>query len=448
MIYLAMTLLFVCIFWASMRFKQYLLFLIFILPFIPPWSGIAIAKGIPIISLHKILLLILYSVWVAQKCIRKKMSLERSPISVAIWVLVVAGFISSLFSIKPLTSFIVWFGHVAYYYMLYFVVYDTIKEYKDIKKAILLIVTAAAILGFSSIIEAVTGYNIYERLPAAEWYLSFGRHVNRMGFQRASGPFMWSLPLGLYFVLTIPLFHYAYTIYSKKIIVLVCWAVTFAGVFFTFARGAILPAMMGLAILLIKSRLAKILVVGTLLLVGLPFILYPQLITRAVDFFHYFTTSIFNPEYDPKLYGSTQHRIGAFFEALSVIYKSPLVGYGVGSILRRNDYGPPFVTIYTDHTAYFTFIIDSGIFAGIAFLVIIFKSMYRFWILQYRHKDIEIKALYLSLAVCLISFAVCIIANNHTAPYTVFFILLALGHKLSEAKNPKPVKNRVCPKVV
>jgi len=112
--------------------------------------------------------------------------------------------------------------------------------------------------------------------------------------------------------------------------------------------------------------------------------------------------------------------------AIPVILKKPLLGYGIGSISKTTWLEAP-IDMGPDINIYFATIIESGIFAGIAFVLVIFISLFRLYV-GYKNED-NSKKEWLRFAVLLsiLCYSVALFTGNFLDSSFCFFALLGVS---------------------
>ncbi|MFK8289702.1 O-antigen ligase family protein [Capnocytophaga canimorsus] len=92
--------------------------------------------------------------------------------------------------------------------------------------------------------------------------------------------------------------------------------------------------------------------------------------------------------------GNNDLRLTAWKTSIEMIQKDPILGVGVGNWKVRyleyeNRYSPHYIYMYKNHNDFLEIPVESGIFAGLAFLAIFILSAYYFLIVTYKRKDNE-----------------------------------------------------------
>jgi len=214
-----------------------------------------------------------------------------------------------------------------------------------------------------------------------------------------------------------------------KAVWLGCAVTVFLGMMFTYTRIAMLAVIFGLMLLMIKFR--RIRMWGLLTICFIPLIIPSSMMTRG-DIGAVIDISILI-------------RLVAWYKAVGVIAAHPLfgIGFSTWSEIYRSMIPTPILYAQHAHNVYINLILDMGIIGTIAYLTVIYKSMYAFYKTRiYSHHDFSQYCIWVGMLSLLFSCLTDIFIQQYTISL-LFWITLALMAKSAEEASEQLVAPEV-----
>ncbi len=418
-----------------------LLLLSFYLPF---QLALNPAPGIDLASI-RVLVLILFFLWLAQGLKNKKLTIPHDWLTV--WIVLFLFF--NLISLLWATNILWAWRKIAFLFSLfplYFVASNLLNQEEKKKKLVHFLVYAGsltALIGilqfFSQFIFGLTkafqfwshhfilsflGHSFgKEVLSNPSWLVRIGSQTYLRAIATFPDPHMLAFFLGLLLPLALSLFFL-----EKKKRWLIASSLILIADFFTFSRGGYLGLLVGGLVLLIIVRKDFIqrhrqsLILASLVLFLILVIPNPI----SLRFF-----SSFNLQE-----GSNEGRLAMWNKANTLIIQHPLTGIGIGNFsLSINPLATYRDPIYA-HNTYLDITAEAGILAGLAWLGILLSTLKNF--LKKARTDI----FYLGTSISLIIFSVhSIVETGIYSPVVLTLFLLIISFNNFTPKKYAPKNN-------
>lgn len=318
--------------------KNAILLGILLYPMLPFHFGFDIGSGLPVLKLHRVLLLFLYIIWILDRGVNNiKESLSNYPLR---RVFVVVGVV--LICICILNGG----GSRAYNYtfsfliescFLSFVVFDYFRDETDQKKLLFIICCSGAIIAISAIFERMVAFNWYSIIPSYREQLDFALESQiRLNDIRVKAAFPHAISFGATVAIigSISLISLLYeTKKSLKFFYLLSTALMLLSCIYTLSRGPLL--MFGFITILVLARKAKR---WLLIFFLLGFILFTQPFYEFefVDSVHESIGNFLGAN-DAEISDSSSARLWQLGTGLSYLAAKPLFGYGFQPINKYLD---------------------------------------------------------------------------------------------------------------
>ena len=406
-----------------LKFESILMITIFLYPLIPQYVGLDL-WGMIVINLQRLLLAGLFLAWLFRKVIRREKMFHKTPLNLIIVVFLILRLISVIFSMDFRISLFNFISEVLTYFLFYFLVIDTFRINKQIKKVMNILIISGIFVSVLGIFEFLFKTNIYSYLnPVRENIgLTAAQIQSRIGFFRIEAGLGHSIVLGMYLVALIPflLFQLLAASTVKRFLLLLSFGIISLGILFSFSRSAWIAYLFVLICYVLKYHF-KFFPVIVLLILLLSLQIYYNYVPLASIM--EITKQTVSSEAKSEIRTSITGRVSQLKTGIPIALQKPLTGYGIR--LSREAGGFPTLDNY-----YLVIMLESGILSLIALM---FLYALIFLKLQYVikiAKDNTTKNLAFSLLVSILCFIIILFA---TALQTVFFIwwlIVALGMRL------------------
>lgn len=405
------------------KFEFMLMITIFLYPLIPQYIGLDLS-GMVVINFQRLLLAGLFFTWLFRKVIHKERMFHKTPLNLIIVVFLFLRLISVIFSMDFRISLFNFISEVFTYFFFYFLVIDTFRTKKQIKKVIYILIISGILISVLGIFEFLTKTNIYSFLNPVRRNigLTASQIQSRLGLFRIEAGFGHAIVLGMYLVSLIPLllFQLLATNTVKKIFWMISLGMISLGVVLTFSRSAWIAFLFVLICYVIKYRF-KFLPVIALLILLLSFQAYYNYepLANVIEI----TKKSISSKAESEIRKSATGRVEQLKVGVPIALQKPLTGYGIR--LSREAGG-----FFTLDNYYLVIMLESGIFSLMALMFLYSLIFIKLQYLIKTSRDITTKNLAFSLLMSILSFVIILFA---TALQTVFFIwwlLVALGMRL------------------
>jgi O-antigen ligase len=347
-----------------------------------------------------------------------------------IWLLfIIYSLFQGIFAIKPLFHYGGLIGHYLLYWLIFYLICQTVKTSGQLKKIIEVVAYSGTLISFIGII-AWAGFHFNLKLFYVPLYggdylinLQLGEYINK-----ASGFSMNPNNLGSFLLLSIfmslSLFDDSGATKEKQKLYLVLIFLQSTCLILTGSRGAIIALVSGILLYLIfRSGSRKI-------LIPLAFSFILILIINFPVFSHLFSTIT-----DPT-YSSNSLRISVWKISLAIIRDFP---QGVGILNYENIYlyYLPAQAKYLAHAHnwYLQTFIESGILGGLLFFTFFFLLIFYLWK--------NLKGSYFNIVIALITFSIFNLSDyvlTDTRICVLLTIVVFTGLKLINLPDKKIVE--------
>ena len=255
---LGMGLLFCC---ARINLEHVLISFLLIYPILPVHAGVDLGFSIPVIKVHRALVILLIMSWISKKDLMKHMrSLFNFPLTKII-VGLMAYFVVEYYFKRDFQKLFFSVGNMFFEnFMIAFIYYDYYKNKskKDIEKLFLVIMLSALTPCFLGVIEVLSSFNPFVYIQPYREAVSVAVGVQeRLGVMRAKGAFHHAIPFGVFFSMVAPS-GIIYSLFIREkdkrlsnIILFVALLITFIGCYISFSRLALVAYFLNVVPLMI-----------------------------------------------------------------------------------------------------------------------------------------------------------------------------------------------------
>ena len=269
----------------TMKVEHCLAFFILLYPVLPFHVGVDLGSNLPVIRLHRLLLLFLMLCWLSKKPISTTLkSLFKFPLTYLLWVAIPIYLISYLARLN-FKGWVFFMGNFFLEnFMIAFIFYDVLKEktMREMKQVLLCIAVSVLAPFFLGAIEYESGFNIFSKIePYREVLKEAFPLQTRLGVVRIRGPFVHSISYGLFFAMAVPsgllLFALKRHIAHRRSIMLgIFLLICFIGSYLSLSRIAVLTFFTNSLILLGFSNIFIAVIFSTLIffIFAQPFSIY------------------------------------------------------------------------------------------------------------------------------------------------------------------------------
>ncbi len=445
------------------KYEQgFLYFVIFFLPFsfaLNPSPDIDLA-------VNRVLIIVLFLIWLANSLARKKLNIAFNPATMAISVFLFLAAFSvfwaneTSWALRKLLVFVSIFP-------LYFVVSDLVRSWNSVKKAIFMMAGSAFLvsligltqffsqffLGIQPIFSFWTEYiapyfyganfgKLVVENPS--WLVNIGGATYLRALSLFPDPHMFAFYLGLILPLVFSLLIFSFNskdlneVFTKKSILLAVFGVIFLTLGLTFSRSGYIGIMASLAAVIGLSwrqlgNFSRVIILAA-----------------AVSFLSmlFFTD---NPVSSRILSiadlteGSNAGRIQIWQEAVEVVEANLLTGVGLGNYsLEINPAADYRNSIYA-HNTYLDIAAEMGIFAVIIWILLLGTSVWRLMNNLARNREnISRTAIITGIIGSIVSFAVSSLADTALySPAVLGMLMVVLGLASGISEEKAKVKNQI-----
>lgn len=425
-----------------LNFKNFLFFSIFLWPLVPRGEGMSIKIEGIVVDAPQLISISLIGVWIFKRFLNRitinmDADIRINKVAIFLFFLATIQLLSVLVSEDWLTSLRMWFVNVFTCYFIFFIVLNEIKSLDECNKVLNLIIYASLILAAAIWYEHLFGVNLFDKIRGTLGSLPYWSDPDKA----TRGPFGGKIITAQYFSLVVfLLLPRVLAASSPRNIVI--WATAFffvlMALFFTLTRVAII----GVALVLFLSMFLNL--KGFHVRKSVKIIL-------LILFFGTIATSVTPQFFEPnivrnrfailqRLNDSSDGSVSGHIFSLKAIMPAFLkldrfiLGYGPGVVGKYNMIGSEMVEaggldfVYGwTFTLYHVFILESGIFAIVLFVLIIWFSAYPLYkIISREQYDSKRKMLSYGLLLAFASYALAILGGHFKDTLFLFFALLGI----------------------
>jgi putative inorganic carbon (HCO3(-)) transporter len=325
------------------------------------WALYVMVFSIPVSkSIIEVCAIIAIAAWGLKKVLMgaEGIKLEPSAINRPMLIFYLICFLSAFRSSDPRESLSSFLTKITEYVLLYFIVIETIKDKRMLRNI--------AIAGAASVtIGCLDG--VYQKLVGADLIRGYPLH----SLERITGPFRFPNGFsGWLLVMVFPIASLSVFMKEKwsiRAISILLLSLSAYCVFYGFTRAAFLSLLMGLGFMLVLA-IPKL----SLIVAGAIFIILPLLIAFLPEEAknHVYLLKIFSGS-------STQHRIHVWTAGWRMFLDRPLLGQGYNTFMAN--YArfrvPQDSGVWYAHNSYLQIAAESGIFALISFLWVVYRTV-------------------------------------------------------------------------
>lgn len=424
-----------------MTFKRFLYFCLFAIPFAPQGVGFYFGGGLPIIDIPRILTAILIVAWLLHKFVRGEgFNIRWNIVTKAMLLLIVAQFISVFCTDNYLLSFSQWFGYVFYYYIIFFILSDQLRNKKDVTVVIKIFVTLTLVLAAIACLEFVLQRGIYSQMRTA-WSANpdalFSDDIWReVGVKASIGPFGTTHPFAFFFDLTFFLVLFSFYEekgFYKKMFRMAGLFLVFAGLAATQVRSAFFALGFVLLLSFVRKKamvehVKRLLVIG-IILCTLVFLVIRFLPPNFIE--NTFVTSLFRVSPEQSSY---YKRVNGLQISLAQIAAKPILGYGAGAVIKHAYLETKFQVI-SDLPVPAVLWAESGILAFLAFIIMQIMALFNLYKCYFITLNRQRKELLFYLFLSLLCYSIALLGGPHMEASFTFFALLAVANFLTHPKQ-------------
>ena len=427
--------------------QSFLYFVIFFLPFsfaLNPSPDIDLAA-------NRVLIVLLFAVWLANSLARKKLNIAYNAITVllAVFLDIAAFSVLAAEEASWAARKILFFATI---FPLYIVASDLGRNWNNIKKAVLMMISSAFlvsliglgqffsqfILGIKPVFSFLTGYispyfyganfgKLVVENPS--WLVNIGGATYLRALSLFPDPHMFAFYLGLVLPLVFSLLIFSFNsreakegIFNKRGLLLAVFGVLLLTLGLTFSRSGYIGAVSALIAVIVfswrqLSRFSKFII-----LASIAAFLIMVIATDNPVSSRFFSIADFTE-------GSNAGRIKIWQEALAIIDSHWLTGVGLGNYsLEINPLADYRNSIYA-HNTYLDIAAEMGIFASFTWLLLLTMSVWQsINNLTNIRENVLKNALSIGLAGSVISFMVSSLADTALySPAVLGMLMVVLG---------------------
>lgn len=432
----------VIIFCVKIEIEHYLLLFILVYPILPFHAGMDIGSNLPVIRLHRLLLLSLILCWVNKRKISTNLrSFFGFPLTHMLWIMIPIYLLSYL-SRMNFKGWIFFMGNFFLEnFMIAFIFYDVLKNKttKDIKRVFFFVAASALVPVLLGLVEYISGFNVFSKIePYRDILKEAFPPQTRLGALRVRGPFIHSISYGLFFAMTVPsglfLFALGRANARKRFLMLsIFLLICFTGSYMSLSRIAFLVFCLNTFILLFFSNVVTAIIFSLLifLIFTQPFLMYNikervTLLTVGILGHEYHTTEMASSAYG---------RIEQLNIGLKSILNTPFLGTG------------GFNTISIIDNNYLSLIWNSGILGLISYLLFFILPMMLALKMFIRPKDLFYKNIsFYTIIILVNTFLIFSVLSLTDYLYMVWIYIgiFMASHSICKKENIGISPNRAC----
>lgn len=436
------------------NFKNYLMFSVFMWPLVPRGEGMSISiKGI-LIDASQLISISLVGLWVIKGFLRgisinKDAGMRVDRIAIILFFLATIQLLSVLVAEDKLISLRMWFVNVFTCYFIFFIVLNEIKSLEECNKFINLIIYASLILAATVWYEHLSGVNLFDKIREALGAPPYWKTEEAKATTAARGPLGGKIVMAQYFSLVVFLL-------MPKILAATnprnatIWTAGFffilMSLFFTLTRVSIIAVAIVIVLSILLTvryfnlrRSTKVILFiiffGTVTVCLSPKVISVEKATTRFEVIRHLD--------DPTI-GSVEGHIYSLKAIIPAILKLDkfMLGYGPGVIEKSSILGSKMVeTAGLDYVhgwtfpLYHLFILESGIFAILFFILIIWFSTFPLYQITRREKyDNKRKMISYGLLLAFASFSIAIVGGHFKDILFLYFALIGLVPIVTRSK--------------
>jgi O-antigen ligase len=422
---------------AIKSFEKALLFIVFTLPIIPDFFGFIISDSLTIVNVQKCSLTIIGLVWIVNKLTRKEYIFQRDFTSIAIIILVFAQSLSLISSTDIRNSLGFYARILIEWYLIFFIVSDTVKTIPQIKRACTIIVASGVIIAVVAILRHISDIYVFNFLPVVSAEaLGYSGMKLRSGLSREFGVFEHAILFGMYLNLILPISFYIFIEKKEKMgkILYGCFFVfIIIALFFTISRSAWIGGAVSIIIIFMFLKLKEKLKISLIFILAI-LILNLLANNRVYDISLMQLSSFLNikytpfnsaVEYDLDMVQSLGGRIAKVEDGWKAVKDNPIFGTGL-----RNEQKTLGFSI-GDNSYFMKIAIESGLLGLASFLIVILSILFKLFFVFLKSSHTENKFLALALLCSIIGYLISIQAATFYNIFYLFWIICALSNNMA-----------------
>jgi len=442
-IYIIPILIFVCLVacLAIYKFEIALFLTLFMFPLIPRYLGIDLSTllgyGLPIVNVQRVLLGIIYLVWIFRKTITKEKILPKTILDKPILVLLLIQLCSVFVATNYLrVSFLKFLSLIFEGYLLFYIVVDTIRTKRQVKTVISVLIISLALVSVIGIVEYFLGHYVFSFVKPVRAVLqsAYGVQWTRLGTLRIQSSMGSGRILGMCLILLIPisLLSAAYNKISlKKILWSISSILLLLALYFTKSRICLIGFLVSLLVIFpVYKKYIFVIIMATLLILLLsPFFLQEEISRIKLMFSVFNPTTYFaylnNPSGADEMVTAAFSRIRTQKAVINLILQKPILGYGLW-------WPPKLITTGSDVNWYSGIMLESGILVLISFFWIVIRVFRCLFNCFKNTEDRYYRFLAIALMGAISAFLVPLGTGLSTGAFYLFWVLIAIAVRIAK----------------
>ena len=145
-------------------FRKALIVAVFLLLFFPTQAYVEISRSLPIITVQRAVLMVIFAVWGVKMAINKGSKIK-TPFIPFMIAFAVFSLFSVIFSVDLRTSSLRYLSVITEYFLLYLVIATSLKDEETINNVLFTLVLAVGVIAIIGVIEKRTGWSPVDYLP-------------------------------------------------------------------------------------------------------------------------------------------------------------------------------------------------------------------------------------------------------------------------------------------
>ncbi len=423
-------------FLAVYRFRIALFLTLFMFPLIPRYLGIdlstSLGYGLPIINVQRVLLGIIYLVWIFRKTITKERILPKTILDKPILVLLLIQLCSVFVATNYLqVSLLKFFSLILEGYLLFYIVVDTIRTKRQVKTVVSVLIISLALVSVIGIVEYFLGQYIFSFVKPVRAALqsAYGVRLTRLGTLRIQSSMGSGRILGMCLILLIPisLLSAAYNkIGLKKILWSIPSIVFLLALYFTKSRICLIGFLASLLVIFpVYKKHIFVVIMATLLILLLSPPFLQNEISRIKVMFSVFNPATYfaylnNPSEADEMVSAAFSRIRTQKEVINLILQKPILGYGLS-------WPSKLITTGSDVNWYSDAMLESGVLALVLFLWIVIRVLRCLFNCFKNTEGRYYRFLAIALMGSIIAFLFPLGTGLSTGAFYLFWVLIAIA---------------------
>jgi len=365
-------------------FHKALLVAVFLLLVFPTQAFIEISRLLPIITVQRAVLIVIFSVWALKMATKDRFSKVSIPFIPLMILFAVFSLFSVIFSVDLRVSFLGYLSGIIEYFLVYVIIVASVRDEEVINNILFVLVLAIGVIAIIGVIQKKTGWSPVDYLPPPSrevlyyrpGYLMSGRIAKPLSTTPHAIALGTMMAMAWPFTLVIAC--HARSI-LKRYIAWILLPLVWLCCYYALSRGPWLAALITLFIMAlgserIRRRLGLLIPMGILLISLRPGVI--DTISRVV-----------RASFDPTspLGSSAWYRfelLGIGIRAISVNPLRTLFGNGIGTFSSLNLVGENVgktISFWSCDSAYIRFLVDSGVLGLLCMVALLIAIILYVW---------------------------------------------------------------------